>query len=67
MGLGTRDIVLSLIDDSEEEEEEKESTVKAKGTRQPKALKEERSRICSRNGEKASMARMQRAGGRSTR
>lgn len=62
-GLGTRDIALSLIDDSEEE---KESTVKAKGTGQPKALKEERSRMCSRNGEKASMARMQGAGGRST-
>ena len=41
--------MLSLINDSEEEEKKARGregpTVKAKGTRQPKALKEETSRV----------------------
>lgn len=48
---GIKDTALSLIDDSEEEEEEENKglIVRAKGTIQPKALKEKRHRMCLRN------------------
>lgn len=49
---GIKDTALSLIDDTEEEEEEKKGLiVSAKGATQPKALKEKRNRMCSRNWE----------------
>lgn len=50
---GIKDTALSLIDDSEEEEEEENKglIVRAKGTTQPKALKEKRHRMCLRNWE----------------
>lgn len=48
---GIKDTALSLIDDSEEEEEEENKglIVRAKGTTQPKALKEKKNRMCLRN------------------
>lgn len=50
---GIKDTALSLIDDSEEEEEEENKglIVRAKGTTQPKALKEKKNKMCLRNWE----------------